>query len=83
MIALAIILATMTVAQIVVAQSDDSTPGKDQLEKNCQNGNAYAYGRLNGNPATRNPDSGIITVSADPPRDPSVYWYQRRWKMMN
>ena len=71
MIALATILATMTVAQMVVAQSDNSLA--------CQNGNAYACGVNNGNPATRNPDSGTITqcqhIPGETPLCPSIRVY--------
>jgi hypothetical protein len=68
-VALAITLATTIVAQMVVARSDDSPPSRDQLSRNCQNGNAYACGRLNGNPANVNPDTGVITQCQQIPNE--------------
>jgi hypothetical protein len=77
MVALAITLATATTAvavQIVFAQADDSEGGTstDQLTKNCQNGNAYACGQLNGNPANVNPKSGVITQCQQIPNEPPL-----------
>jgi hypothetical protein len=65
-IALAITLATMTVAQIVVAQSDNS------LEKNCKNGNSLACERLNGNPAEPNERAGTINNCIPIPNEPCL-----------
>lgn len=63
-IALTVILATTT----IVVQMVGAQPSRDELIRNCNNGNAYACGELNGNPATTNPKSG----TTNPQRNPSV-----------
>jgi hypothetical protein len=68
LLAPALLLATTTITITTTAFAQT----EEELKKNCENGNAFACGKLNGNEAQVNPKSGTITQCQPIPNEPPI-----------